>query len=273
MSWLAVVDQVDTWNRPEGRDGFLRHVVKQELHEERVRGDLMHEPVAHQVTQIAQSLMTGVEQPQLHQLVRLHVGNDLHAGVFELRPAVGEVVFEHPLRERLAEYRPLIIEAEPAAERGAIGLGRLRRDAVDHAVGEPDLSGYPVGQLVITQPGEGRERALAYVAVALDVVAGQDAEGGDAAVTATGERFSHQPEHGLRCGHLLDRGLRIVGRTGTRRSTRSRGAPRYHRCAGGPGCTGHPGRPAHRASWRWTAAGRYRRSLSPWRRCTIPVVT
>ena len=54
----------------------------------------MREPVSHQAARIAQSLMTGVEQPQLHQLVRLHVGNDLNAGVFEPRLerliAVGE---------------------------------------------------------------------------------------------------------------------------------------------------------------------------------------
>jgi hypothetical protein len=52
---VGVLGQVDARNRPEGRDGFLRHVVEQELHEERVRGDLMREPVSHQAARIAQS--------------------------------------------------------------------------------------------------------------------------------------------------------------------------------------------------------------------------
>ena len=145
--------------------------------------------------------MTGVEQPQLHQLVGLHVGNDLHAGVFEgQRQAVGEVLLEHPLRERLAEHGPLIVDAEPAAELGAIGFGCLGRDPVDHAVGEPDVAGHPVGQLAIAQAGERGERALADVAVALDVVAGQDAEGGDAPLAAASQRFGHEPENGTRYG-------------------------------------------------------------------------
>ena len=36
-----------------------------------------------------------------------------------------QLVFEHPLRERLAEHRPLVVDAEPPAELGAIGLPTL----------------------------------------------------------------------------------------------------------------------------------------------------
>ena len=78
-------------------------------------------------------------------------------------------------------------------------VGRLGRDAVDHAVGEADVAGHPVGQLRIAQPGERRERALAHVAVALDVVAGQDREGGQAPVAAASQRLGHDPEDGA--GH------------------------------------------------------------------------
>ena len=62
------------------------------------------------------------------------------------------------------------------------------------------MAGHPVGQLRIAQAGEGGERALAHVAVALDVVAAQDAEGGHASLATTGERLGHQPENGVRCG-------------------------------------------------------------------------
>jgi hypothetical protein len=114
------------------------------------------------------------------------------------------------------------------------------------------VPGDPVGQPGIAQPGERGERPLAHLAVAADVVAGQDAEGGDAPVTAASECLGHQAEHGARHGsrpqvgqhrrigrvelagdrvevvaalgdgerhdpggrrgHLLDHGLRIIGR-------------------------------------------------------------
>jgi hypothetical protein len=38
-----------------------------------------------------------------------------------------QLVFEHPFRERLAEHRPLVLDAEPAADLGAISFGRLGR--------------------------------------------------------------------------------------------------------------------------------------------------
>jgi hypothetical protein len=38
-----------------------------------------------------------------------------------------QLVFEHPFRERLAEHRPLVLDAEPAADLGAISFGRLSR--------------------------------------------------------------------------------------------------------------------------------------------------
>ena len=155
----------------------------------------MDEPVPNEAARITQGLVTGVEQPQLHQLVGLHVGNDLHAGVFEWRAAAGEAVFEYPLREGLAEHGPLILDPEPAAELGAVGVGGTGRDPVDHAVGEPDVAGHPLGQAGITPAGERRERALAHVAVARDVVTGHDGGGRDAPCAAAGERFGHYPEN------------------------------------------------------------------------------
>ncbi len=68
--------------------------------------------VARQVAEVAQRLVAGVEQPQLHQLVGDDVAHHLHARVLEGRPALAEVVLEHPLRERLAHHGPAVVEAE-----------------------------------------------------------------------------------------------------------------------------------------------------------------
>jgi hypothetical protein len=38
-----------------------------------------------------------------------------------------QLVFEHPFRERLAEHRPLVLDAELAADLAAIGFGRVGR--------------------------------------------------------------------------------------------------------------------------------------------------
>jgi hypothetical protein len=37
----------------------------------------------------------------------------------------GELVLEHPLRERLADHRPAVVDAEALADLGAVRVGRL----------------------------------------------------------------------------------------------------------------------------------------------------
>ena len=217
---VRVAGQVDAGHGPQGGDGLGEHVVEQEPREQRVRRDVVHEPVPGQVARIAQGLVAGVEQAQLHQLVGFHVGDDLHPGVLEWRPPGREGILEHPLRKRLAQHRPPVLDAEPPAEGSPVLLGGLRRDPVHHAVGEADVFGHPLGQLRVAQPGEGGERALAHVPVALDVVAGQDAEGGDAPITAAGQGLGDQPEDGLRHGPGpqvgLDQGIGDAERPGDR---------------------------------------------------------
>ena len=79
----------------------------------------------------------GVEHPQLVELPVVHAVGEKHADVFPLRPPGGEVVLDDPLAEGLGDDRPgdrrsrlLVDEPRP------IGVGGLRRDAVDHRVRE-----------------------------------------------------------------------------------------------------------------------------------------
>ena len=70
----------------------------QEFGEQRVARGVVHQSVAGQVGEVAQALVAGVEQSQLHQLVRRHVVDQQHVDLFQRGPAVGEVVLEHPWR-------------------------------------------------------------------------------------------------------------------------------------------------------------------------------
>src|SRR5438094_171261 len=52
------------------------------------------------------------------------------------RPARRARVFDHPLTKWLRDHRPTVVEPILVMEERAIGVGRLRRDPVDHRVWE-----------------------------------------------------------------------------------------------------------------------------------------
>ena len=156
---------------------------------------LVHQAVPGQVGEVTQALMAGVEQPQLHQLIRCDVLDHQHADFFERGSAVGEVVLEHPRRERLGDHRPLVLDVElrlpvrtmtsgvvTGVMRSTIEFGNLVCSAIHSARPGCDLLGV------------GGERLAGDVAVALDVVAGHDRRRGDAAFAATRQRFGDQAE-------------------------------------------------------------------------------
>ncbi len=151
----------------------------------------MRVAVAGQVAQVAQRLVAGVEQPQLHQLVGLDVVDDLHADPLQRRPPGGEAVLEHPLGERLTHHRPPVVDAEPVREHGPVRVGGHRGDPVHHRVRERDVLLDPVGQLRVPQPGERADHRVRHRAVALDVVAGHDRERLDPGGAAAGQRLDH----------------------------------------------------------------------------------
>jgi hypothetical protein len=89
-----------------------------------------------QGTQVADDLMSGVEHPQLHQLVRRDVLDQLNPHLLPSRSASWEVVLQHPLGEWLADHRPDIVHAELLGQSGPVSIGGARGDAVHHRVRE-----------------------------------------------------------------------------------------------------------------------------------------
>ena len=139
-----------------------------------------------------------VEQPQLHQLIRLNLVHHLHADLLVLRAPGRKGVLEHPLRVGLADHRPLVLDAEPLPDLGPVGVGGDRGDAVDHGVGKAGLVLDPVAEVRVPQPGERGEHPLAQVTVALQVVTRHDRERGLAALPAAPQCLGDQAERGPR---------------------------------------------------------------------------
>ena len=75
--------QIDARHRGQGGRGFSVHIVQQEVGKQRILRDLMHQAVAREIAEVAQRLMAGIQQPQLHQLIRHHVRDDLHPNVLQ----------------------------------------------------------------------------------------------------------------------------------------------------------------------------------------------
>ena len=86
--------------------------------------------------QIRHARVRRIEHAQLVELPVVHVVGEEHADVLEARTPVGEPVFDHPLPERLGDDRPAVVDADLVAEPRPIVVRGLRRDAVDHRVGE-----------------------------------------------------------------------------------------------------------------------------------------
>src|SRR3954451_8424103 len=95
-------------------------------------------PITREIAKVRDRLMAAVQQAELHRLVRSHVRDDLHADLFQWRPAVAGLILEHPLLERFGNYRPGVEDPEALGHHGSISLRGLRRDAIDHSVREGD---------------------------------------------------------------------------------------------------------------------------------------
>ena len=158
----------------EGRHRLGFHVAVQEFGDHRVLGGLVNQPIPGQVSEVTQALMAGVEQPQLHRLVRRHVVDELDAGLVQRGPAVGEIVLENPHGERLGDHGPGVAHTEFGVQPGDhLGSGD-GRDAVDHRVGERGVFAHPLREFGIEPFGVRRERAPGHVPVFHDVVARHD---------------------------------------------------------------------------------------------------
>ena len=127
----------------------------------------------------------------------MHVRHYLHADLFERRPAVGEVILDHPLLEGLAHDRPGVGDAEGFGDHGSIGIGRLGCDAIHHAVRKRDVGFDPRRQSFILQTREGNKRGARDLAVALQVVAGHDRERRQARGSPPREPGAHVAKDGL----------------------------------------------------------------------------
>lgn len=209
---VAVVVKVDAGDRLQGGGALFFHVLEEEGGEAVVVNNVVDEAVAGEVAEIAQALVGGVEEAELHELVGDDVVNNLDADLVVIRATLGELLLQDPLGEVLADNRPGILVAVLFLDVLAVLVGGLRVDAVNHGVGERDVLLHPGRQLRIDGLGEAQEHLRGDVTVALDVVAAHHRERGDALLLAGDDGGGDEAEEGDETGEvvLLD-GLDVGG--------------------------------------------------------------
>jgi hypothetical protein len=90
--------------------------------------------------------MTGVEEAQLHFLVREHVAGHLRTDLFPFGTSLNKMVFDDPLLERFGHDGPAVFDSEFIPDQLAMLFGSCWSDAIDHAVGENAFLIEPVSQ-------------------------------------------------------------------------------------------------------------------------------
>ena len=146
--------------------------------------------------QIRHARMRRVQHSQLVELPVVHAVGEEGADVLEPGSAGRERVFDHPLPERLRDHRPPVVEPDLLAQPGAIGVGRLRRDAIDHRVGEGARRLDEADELLAPSLADTRDGLPRDVAVARQVVAAENrqrrAARRTASVEAGGDRLDRR---------------------------------------------------------------------------------
>jgi hypothetical protein len=98
-------------------------LVRKAAHQ-RVLHGLVDEMDIHQPRRVGDGGVAAIENADLHVLVGRDVLDELHADVFQRRPAGGEIVLQHPLLEALAEHRPIVFNAKIVREQGDLAIAR-----------------------------------------------------------------------------------------------------------------------------------------------------
>jgi len=135
----AVGLQVDAGDGTERRQRLVAHVAADEPRDVRVLHGLVHHGASGEQAEVAQRLMGGVEQAQLHPLVGGDVLDDARPEVLEGGAPRAEAVLDHPLDEGLGAHGPGVLDAEVLGEVYPGAIGGRGRDAVDHGAGEVDV--------------------------------------------------------------------------------------------------------------------------------------
>ena len=147
--------------------------------------------------------VTAVEDPDLHQFVGRNVGRERDPDGLQRRPPGREPVLHHPLPELFAEDRPIVLKAALVAQKRPFPVGRRRRDAVDHRIGEGDAPANPAREFGIGELSEAGDGVLGDMTVAGDVVAGHHGERRNSCGAAALERGGDEAKRRLRRFRVL----------------------------------------------------------------------
>ena len=190
--------QIDAFHAIEQRRDLVIHHAPHEQADARVKHRFMRKRVAELHADVAQGLVAGIQETQLHLFIRQHVVRHLRPHLFPGRAALREFVFDDPLAERLAHDGPGVDDAKRLAQQRPVFIGGGRRDAVDHAVGEAAMRGQPARQFTVAQGDKGQQHLARHVAIVLQVITRHDGKGRQAPLMAQGQRGGQVTERAAR---------------------------------------------------------------------------
>ncbi len=96
-----------------------------------------------QRTEVGQSRVAAVQQPQLHFLIRGHVAHEGCPRPLPCRPRPGKGVLDDPLGKRLGHHHGLVLEAQQVQGEVAVLRGGGRHDTVHHRAREGNVLSHP----------------------------------------------------------------------------------------------------------------------------------
>src|SRR5205814_2240661 len=134
--WTAVVRSRIPGNLGERRDRLLREESLEVAPYDWDGDRLVDVDDSFDRHQVGHAGMGRVQHAQLVELPVVHTIGEERADVLPSRPPGREPVLEYPLPERLCHDRPPVLDPDLVTQPRAIGVGRLRCDAIDHRVRE-----------------------------------------------------------------------------------------------------------------------------------------
>ena len=146
-----VARQVDARHRRQGWPRLALHQGDHEPGDQRIGHRFVDRDVIGQTAHARHGKVAGVEQPQLHELIRGHVPDELGTDILPGRPARREAVLDHPLGKGLGKDRPAIHDAVALGQACHVRRRRHGGDPVDHGVGKAAMLSDPSSERRVAQ--------------------------------------------------------------------------------------------------------------------------
>ena len=197
----AVAGHLVAGEREDGGDAIPP--ILQPLPAPRVGQGLRDSGVAQYGARVGEQGVTTVQEAQLPLRKRPDVAHEAGAGTLPGRSPGREVSGEHPFAEGFGHHGATVVTAGGALRRFQVGCGGGRGYPIHDRGGERDARRYPVVQMEPRRAAHLEDHGTGRVAVAQEVVAGDDGDRSAIRDPASREAGHEPPRHGAERWHRL----------------------------------------------------------------------